>query len=66
MEGTYSPRRENSIDLMAVVLHVPVVTLNEAATSMVDVSYTNICRQIETHMNAAGVKVKIRDRSNQS
>lgn len=31
--GSYLPLRANSIDLMAVVLLVPVVTLNDATSS---------------------------------
>ena len=50
----YSPRRENSIDLMAVVLEVPVVTLNVAATFIVSVSNTNICEQMSPGTVSAG------------
>lgn len=50
----YFPRRANSMDLMAVVLEVPVVTLNEAATFIVSVSYTNIYEQMSTRTVSAG------------
>lgn len=43
--ASYLPLRANSIDLIAVVLLVPVVTLNEATRSWVSVFNTKICNK---------------------
>lgn len=42
MSSTYSPRRANSIDFMAVVFNVPVVTRNDATSSKFSVLNTKI------------------------
>lgn len=42
---SHLPFRANSIDLMAVVLLVPVVTLKEATSSWVFVLNTKICSE---------------------
>lgn len=59
--GSHLPLRANSIDLMAVVLLVPVVTLNEATSSWVSVFNTKICnnKQNMTESSVLILNIKI-------
>lgn len=46
-DDSYLPLRANSMDLIAVVLLVPVVTLNDATNSWVFVFKTRICNNAQ-------------------
>lgn len=48
---TYSPRRANSIDFMAVVFKVPVVTRNEATNSRSSMVKTRIWKKQRNNQN---------------